>query len=50
VNKSLRERDERKDNAMAMLSDQLLTITERLKEQESDNFNKAKKLGCYSLY
>ena len=34
VNQSLRERDERKDDAIAMLSDQILTITERLKELE----------------
>ncbi len=34
VNQSLRERDERKDDAIAMLSDQLLTITERLRELE----------------
>ncbi|MBA3284079.1 MAG: site-specific integrase [Nitrosopumilus sp.] len=34
VNQSLRERDVRKDDAIAMLSDQLLTITERLKELE----------------
>jgi hypothetical protein len=34
VNQSLRGRDVRKDDAIAMLSDQLLTITERLKELE----------------
>jgi integrase len=34
VNQSLRERDKRKDDAITMLSDQLLTITERLKELE----------------
>lgn len=34
VNQSLRERDTRKDDAIAMLSDQLITITERLKELE----------------
>ena len=34
VNQSLREWDVRKDDAIAMLSDQLLTITERLKELE----------------
>ncbi len=34
VNQSLRERDRSKDDAIAMLSDQLLTITERLKELE----------------
>jgi len=34
VNQSLRERDKRKDNAITILSDQLLTITERLKELE----------------
>ncbi len=34
VNQSLRERDERKDDAIAMLSDQLVTITERLRELE----------------
>ena len=34
VNQSLRERDTRKDDAIAMLSDQLLTITERLRELE----------------
>ena len=34
VNQSLRERDISKDDAIAMLSDQLLTITERLKELE----------------
>jgi hypothetical protein len=32
VNQSLRERDTRKDDAMAMLSDQLLTMTERLRD------------------
>ena len=34
VNQSLRERDKSKDDAITMLSDQLLTITERLKELE----------------
>jgi hypothetical protein len=34
VNQSLRERDKNKDDAITMLSDQLLTITERLKELE----------------
>jgi integrase len=34
VNHSLRERDKSKDDAIAMLSDQLLTITERLQELE----------------
>jgi hypothetical protein len=34
VNQSLRERDQRKDDAITLLSDQLLTITERLKELE----------------
>ena len=34
MNQSLRERDKSKDDAIAMLSDQLLTITERLKELE----------------
>ena len=34
VNHSLRERDKSKDDAITMLSDQLLTITERLKELE----------------
>lgn len=34
VNQSLRERDIRKDDAIAMLSDQLVTITERLRELE----------------
>jgi hypothetical protein len=34
VNQSLRERDTRKDDAIAMLSDQLVTITERLRELE----------------
>jgi integrase len=34
VNQSLRERDKSKDDAITMLSDQLLTITERLKEVE----------------
>jgi hypothetical protein len=34
VNQSLRERDKSKDDAIATLSDQLLTITERLKELE----------------
>jgi len=34
VNQSLRERDKSKDDAIAMPSDQLLTITGRLKELE----------------
>ena len=34
VNQSLRERDKSKDDAITILSDQLLTITERLKELE----------------
>jgi integrase len=34
VNRSLRERDKSKDDAITMLSDQLITITERLKELE----------------
>jgi hypothetical protein len=34
VNQSLRERDKIKDDAIAMRSDQLLTITDRLKEME----------------
>ena len=34
INQSLRERDKNKDDAITMLSDQLLTITERLKELE----------------
>lgn len=34
VNHYLRERDIRKDDAIAMLSDQILTITERLRELE----------------
>jgi hypothetical protein len=34
VNQSLRERDRSKDYTTAMLSDQLLTITERLNELE----------------
>ncbi len=34
VTQSRRERDKSKDNAIAMLSDQLLTITERLNELE----------------
>jgi len=34
VNQSLRERDKSKDDAITMLSDQLVTITERLKELE----------------
>jgi integrase len=34
VNQSLRERDKNKDEAITMLSDQLITITERLKELE----------------
>ncbi len=34
VNQSLRERDKRKDDAITILSDQLLTITERLKDLE----------------
>jgi len=43
VNQSLRERDTRKDDAIAILSDQLLTITERLRElEERNSFNKAK--------
>lgn len=38
VNHSVKERDERKDDAISMLSDQILTITERLKELESNNW------------
>jgi integrase len=34
VNQSLRERDRSKDDAIAMLSDQLITITDRLRELE----------------
>ncbi len=34
VNQVLRERDTRKDDAIAMLSDQIVTITERLRELE----------------
>jgi hypothetical protein len=34
VIQSLREQDERKDDVIAMLPDQLVTITERLKELE----------------
>jgi integrase len=34
VNQTLRERDKNKDDAITMLSDQLITITERLKELE----------------
>jgi integrase len=34
VNQTLRERDKTKDDAITMLSDQLVTITERLKELE----------------
>jgi hypothetical protein len=34
VNQSLRERDKSKDDAITMRFDQLLTITERLKELE----------------
>jgi integrase len=34
VNQSLRERDKSKDDAITMLSDQLLTVTERLRELE----------------
>jgi hypothetical protein len=34
VNQSLRERDKSKDDTIAMLSYQLLTISERLKKME----------------
>ena len=34
LNQSLRERDKTKDDSISMLSDQLIALTERLKELE----------------
>ena len=34
VNQSLRERDKTKDDSISMLADQILTLTERLKDLE----------------
>jgi hypothetical protein len=38
LNQSLRERDKTKDDSISMLSDQIMTLTERLKELERKQY------------
>ena len=38
ISQSLRERDKTKDDSISMLADQILTLTERLKELERKQY------------
>jgi len=38
LNQSLRERDKTKDDSISMLSDQIMTLTQRLKELERKQY------------